>query len=291
VDLGRVGVWGGTLRRAPLREAVDAAVELDRLGYGVLWLPGRGGKDGDSVFERAASVLTETSRMTVATGIVSVWEIPAATTAAEHSRLTAAHPGRFLLGLGISHAPLVDQDEPGRYARPIETMSAYLDELDATPHPVPREQRVIAALGPRMLRLARERSAGTHPYLVTPEHTLRAREAMGPDRLVVPEQGVVLSEDPLAGRRIARRHLSGYLRLPNYTNNWMRLGFTPDDLENGGSDRLVDALVAWGDAAAIRTRVDEHLRLGADQVALQVLREDNELPREEWRELAGALLA
>jgi probable F420-dependent oxidoreductase len=228
--------------------------------------------------------------MTVASGIVSVYEIPAAIATAEHSRLTREFPGRFLLGLGVSHAPQVDRDAPGRYGHPIATMSAYLDELDAAPDPVPRQERIIAALGPRMLQLARERSAGTHPYLGTPEHTQRAREAVGPDRLVLSEQGVALSDDADTGRRIARRFLSRYLGLPNYTNNWMRHGFTPQDLDNGGSDRLVDALIAYGDAGAIRQRVDEHLRLGADQVALQVLREDDALPRGEYRTLAEALL-
>ncbi|HEV7679274.1 MAG TPA: LLM class F420-dependent oxidoreductase [Candidatus Dormibacteraeota bacterium] len=291
MQLGRVGIWSGALRRASPGEAVDAAVELDGLGYGTLWLPGRPGPDRDSVFERAESVLAATSRMAVATGIVSVWEYPAATVAAEHNRLADAYPGRFLLGLGISHGPLVDADEPGRYARPIGTMSEYLDELDSAPRPVPRDQRVIAALGPRMLQLARDRSAGTHPYNVTPEHTRIAREAVGPDRLVLPEQAVVLSDDAETARRVARKFLSTYLQLPNYTDNWMRLGFTPEDLELGGSDRLVDALIASGDADAIRRRIDEHRQLGAEHVCIQVLREDGALPRQEWRELASTLVA
>lgn len=291
MELGRIGIWSGALRRAARDEAVEAAAELDRLGYGTLWLPGRPGPDADSVFQRAAAVLAATERMAAATGIVSVWEYPAATTAAEHNRLLDAFPGRFLLGLGISHGPLVDADEPGRYARPIATMSAYLDELDAAPRPVPREQRVIAALGPRMLQLARDRSAGTHPYNVTPEHTRIARDIVGADRLVLPEQAVVLSDDPPTARRVARKFLRTYMGLPNYTDNWMRLGFTPADLDDGGSDRLVDALVAWGDADAIRRRIDEHMELGADHVCIQVLREDGALPRQEWRDLALTLLA
>ncbi len=156
MELGRIGVWSPPMRRAPRADAVAAAVELERLGYGTLWLPGRPSPQADGVFERAAAVLEATERMTVATGIVSVYEIPAAIAAAEHNRLTRAHPGRFLLGLGVSHAPIVDRDAPGRYAHPIATMSAYLDELDAAPEPVPPDQRVIAALGPRMLQLARE---------------------------------------------------------------------------------------------------------------------------------------
>lgn len=289
MELGRIGVWSPPMRRAPRAEAVAAAVELERLGYGTLWLPGRPSMEADGVFERAAAVLEATERMTVASGVVSVYEIPAAIAAAEHNRLARAHPGRFLLGLGVSHAPIVDRDAPGRYTHPIATMSAYLDELDNAPEPVPPDQRVIAALGPRMLQLARERSLGTHPYNVTPEHTRQAREAVGPSRIVAPEQGVALAGDAATGRRIARRFLRTYLGLPNYTNNWMRFGFTPADLEDGGSDRLVDAVIAWGDADAIRQRVEEHLRVGADHVAVQALREDDAIPLEEWRVLADAL--
>jgi probable F420-dependent oxidoreductase len=205
-----------------------------------------------------------------------------------HHVLTQAHPNRFLLGLGVSHARLVDRDAPGRYERPVERMRAYLDALDTAPTPVPVGERVLAALGPRMLELARDRSAGAHPYLVTAEHTRRAREALGGGPILAPEQAVVLETNPERARAIAREHLSRYLQAPNYTNNWLRLGYTPDDLESGGSDRLVDGLVVWGDQDTISERVEQHLRAGADHVCLQVLTADRTaLPLGEWRALAA----
>ncbi len=189
-----------------------------------------------------------------------------------------------LFGLGVSHRPLIDRvNEPGTYQKPIETMASYLDGLDAAPVPLAPQHRVIAALGPRMLELARACSAGTHPYLVTPELTHRARDGIGPDRLVASEQAVVLETDPRKARDIGRVHLEGYLGLPNYTNNWKRQGFTDDDLADGGSDRLVDALVVWGDEATIAARVQEHRDAGADHVCIQVLTEDPlAFPADHW---------
>jgi probable F420-dependent oxidoreductase len=282
IALGRVGIWSGQFAADPAA-AKEAAAELELLGYGAVWLPNRPG-----LFELVRDVLDATNRLVVATGIASIWVHPAAEVAATHHALTLAHPHRFLLGLGVSHARIVDRDEPGRYSRPVERMSAYLDALDAAPSPVPVGERVLAALGPRMLAMARERTAGSHPYLVTPEHTRQAREALGPDRILAPEQAVVLSSDPVEARRIARQHLAMYLQAPNYTNNWLRLGFSQDDLAEGGSDRLVDALVAWGSVDAIRERVDAHLLAGADHVCLQALTGDPQtLPRAEWRTLAA----
>jgi len=285
IPLGRLGIWSGELRYGDAAEALDAAAELDELGYGTLWVPG--GLGGD-VFGAVRAVLGSTRRAAVATGILNIWMHDAAEVAADHAAVAAAWPGRFLLGLGISHALLVDADPSRRYDNPLEVTAAYLDRLDAAPSPVPDSQRVIAALGPRMLDLAGARSAGTHPYLVAPEHTRVARERLGPEALVAPEQGVVLERDPARAREAARAHLSFYLQLPNYTNNFRRIGFGDADLADGGSDRLVDGIVAWGDEDAIMRRVQEHWDAGADHVCLQVLRPPGEtgMPRDAWRALA-----
>lgn len=284
MELGRIGIWSVQLR--DVRQGVrEAAAELEELGYGALWIP-----NGPAMFERAGELLDATSRVVVATGIASIWTHPAAAAAAAHRKLTEAHPGRFLLGLGVSHEQLVDKDQPGRYSRPRARMEEYLSALDSGPNPVPPAKRVLAALGPRMLALARDRSAGAHPYLVTVEHTQLARDVLGPQRLLAPEQAVVLETDPVRARAIGRQHLSRYLQMPNYTKNWLRLGFTADDLAGGGSDRLVDGLVAWGTAEAIRNRIADHHLAGADHVCMQVVTEDDAaLPRDEWRTLAAAL--
>ncbi len=282
MQLGRVGIWSGqvwTDRTA----AKQAAAQLEQQGYGTLWFPNRVG-----MFELARDLLDATQRLVIATGILSIWDNPASEVAAAHHALTQAHPGRFVLGLGVSHGHLVDREQPGRYAKPLEQMRAYLDALDAAPTPVPVGERVLAALGPRMLELARERSAGAHPYLVPVAHTRYARGVLGAGPVLAPEQGVVLETDPERARAIARAHLAMYLRAPNYTNNWLRLGFTPDDLANGGSDRLVDALIAWGTVETIRERVAQHIQAGADHVCLQVLTENRAaLPLNEWQALSS----
>ena len=201
--------------------------------------------------------------------------------------MSAEHGRRFLLGLGVSHAHLVDRIEGAQYERPLARMRAFLDDLDAAEVPVPVDERVIAALGPKALALAGERTAGTHPYLVTPEHTATARAALGDDAIVAPEQGLVLETDPDKARPIAREFLSRYIVAPNYTNNWRRLGFGDDDLADGGSDRLVDALIAWGDEDALAARVQAHRDAGASHVCVQVLTDQSPaFPREEWRRLA-----
>ncbi|MFT3853394.1 MAG: LLM class F420-dependent oxidoreductase [Ilumatobacteraceae bacterium] len=286
--LSGTGVWSGALRYGDQERAAAAAAGLERLGYSALWIPDVGG----DVFTPLGNLLAATSSVTIATGILNVWMHTPGETAAEHARLTAAHGNRFLCGLGISHRPLIDHvNEPGTYAKPIATMSAYLDGLDAAPTPLAPGDRVIAALGPKMLELARTRSAGSHPYLVTPELTHAARSGIGPDGLVASEQGVVLETDPATARAIARLHLKTYLGLPNYSNNWKRQGFTDDDLADGGSDRLVDALVVWGDEATIAARVQAHRDAGADHVCIQVLTDDpNALPVEQWRALAPSLI-
>jgi probable F420-dependent oxidoreductase len=285
LNLAGTGVWSGELRRHPDRAAAaDAVSELDELGYAAVWFPAG---DARGAFDAASELLRATTAVTVASGILSVWLEEAEVVAAERAQLHDAYEGRFLLGLGVSHAPAVGTD---RYRRPLAKMRSYLESLDVAAPPVLPEERVLAALGPKMLELARERSLGAHPYLVTPDHTRVAREKVGPDKLVAPEQGVLLETDPERAREAARRHLEIYLKLPNYTNNLRRLGFTEEDIAGGGSDRLVDALVAWGDEEAIRRRVEAHREAGADQVLIQVIGDRDQLPRDEWRRLAPVLL-
>ena len=283
MDLGRLGIWSAHFW-GDRDTARAAAADLERMGYGTLWFPNR-----RDIYGLASDLLDATGRITIASGIASIWMHPAGQIASGMRALDDRHPERFLLGLGVSHPHLVNQEEAGRYARPVEHMLAYLDALDVASPPVARERRVLAALGPRMLAIARDRSAGAHPYLTTPQHTRRAREVLGEGPVLAPEQAVVLETDPAKARRIARAHLARYLQAPNYVNNWLRLGFSADDVANGGSDRLVDALVAWGTVAEVRERIEEHFRAGASHVAIQALSEDAaRLPVEEWRALAPA---
>jgi probable F420-dependent oxidoreductase len=288
MDLGPIGIWSAALRYGDRAEAGAAAHELEQLGFGALWVPGGAGGD---IFDGAAALLDATTTIPVATGILNLWMHTAAETAGGHARLTRAHPDRFLLGIGVSHAPLVDAQEAGRYRAPLAAVRQYLDDLDAAVPPVPVRERALAALGPRMLELARDRSLGAHPYLVTPEHTHQARAVLGDGPLLAPEQAVVLDTDPSAARAVARAHLAIYLGLPNYVNNFLRLGFDERDVQDGGSDRLVDGLVAWGDEAAIARRVADHHAAGADHVCVQLLSTDlRALDRPGWRTLAAALV-
>ncbi|OIK24229.1 LLM class F420-dependent oxidoreductase [Streptomyces malaysiense] len=276
--LGRHGVWDVALRAedpAGRGEREDAAAELEELDFGAIWL------GGNSTTANAAPLIEATHHITVGTSIQSVWQRDAATTAADFSRLESSHPGRFILGLGVSHGPRVEG-----YHRPYSAMVDYLDELDKAG--VPDHRRVLAALGPRMLDLAGDRAAGAIPYLVTPEHTAKAREILGQGPLLAPEFKVVLEQNPTRARGIARAYLARYLELPNYTDNFLRLGFAESDIADGGSDRLIDAVFAWGDDDRIRNRVRAFHEAGADHVALQVVTEDtgHALPREQWRRLA-----
>jgi probable F420-dependent oxidoreductase len=288
IALGRIGIWSSELRYGDRQQALAAAATLEELGYGTLWIPG--GIGGD-LLAHATALLDATERMAVATGILNVWMHEASEVAAGHHSIRRAHPGRFLLGLGISHGPLVDA-HGGKYERPYGSMTRYFDDLDNAVPPVPVDERVLAALGPRMLRLARDRSAGSHPYLITPEHTAQARSILGAGPVLAPEQAVVLETDAAAARALARKHLHHYFAFPNYTDNWLRLGYEPDDLDHDGSDRLVDALVAWGDEAAILARVQAHWDAGADHVCLQALARPGEtIPLDQWRVLGSALSA
>ncbi|MET0627308.1 MAG: LLM class F420-dependent oxidoreductase [Acidimicrobiia bacterium] len=291
MDLAGVGVWSGALRYGDAGEIAEAAAELESLGYSAVWLPGGAGGD---LFNDCRRVLDATSRVTVATGILNLWMHEPGDVATGHSALIGAFPDRFLLGIGVSHSLLVDRKEPGRYARPLAVTREYLDALDAADPPVPPGERVLAALGPKMLELSRDRAAGAHPYLANPEHSAFARDVLGPGPLLLPEQPVVLETDPVKAREAARAHFTVYLQLPNYTNNLRRLGYTDDDFADGGSDRLLDGVVAWGDEAAIARRVQAHLDAGADHVCIQVVTGApggmTAMPREQWRALAPALV-
>lgn len=288
--LGRVGIWSGELRDLPDRAAAaDAATELEELGYGALFIPGRAGGD---VLAAADTLLAGTRSLVVATGILNIWLHEPQEVAERRADMDERHGGRLLLGLGVSHAPLVDPDGTGLYRKPLAKMRAYLEELDACDPALGPEHRVLAALGPKMLELARDRAAGAHPYLVPVEHTRRARAALGPGRLLAPEQPVLLETDPAVARERARAYLSRYFdTFPNYVNNLVGLGFDASEMAGGGSERLVDAVVAWGDEAAIARRVAEHHAAGADHVSIQVVPSgDGSPPREAWRRLAPALI-
>ena len=290
MELAGTGVWSGALRYGDRGAINEAAAELEGLGYSAIWVPG--GVGGD-IFGDCSALLEATERLTVATGILNIWMHEAQEVADGHASLTAAHPGRFLLGLGVSHSALIDQEEARRYRKPMAVTKGYLDARDAATPSVPVEERALAALGPRMLELSRDRTRGAHPYLANPEHTRTAREVLGTGPLLMPEQPVVLETDPATARELARGHFTIYLTLPNYLNNLRRLGFTDDDFSDGGSDRLVDGIVAWGDEAAIARRVQEHFDAGADHVCIQVVapRGFQELPLEQWRALAPALVS
>lgn len=285
VNLSGVGIWSAQLRYGDAAVAAEAAAELEEAGFTALWIPDVGGPVLDSV----ANLLRATSKVVIATGILNLWMHEPADVAAGFARLTGEHGDRFLLGIGVSHAPLIDSKSPGRYRKPLAATRAFLDGLDASEQPVPAESRVLAALGPKMLELSATRSRGAHPYLVTPEHTRTARETLGEGPLLLPEQTVILTEDADEARAIGTGWLRSYLQMPNYANNILRSGFSEEDIAQV-SDRLFDAIIAWGDEAAVLRRVTEHRDAGADHVCVQVLTADaQEFPREQWRRLAAAL--
>jgi probable F420-dependent oxidoreductase len=290
MELGRIGIWTYHLNYQPTSRVREVAAELEEHGYGALWI---GEAFHREPLTAAAVLLSATNRMVVATGIANIWVRDPVTMTAAQLTLAEAYPERFLLGLGVSHARLVEGLRGHQYQRPLTAMRRYLDAMDEAASayravkPLKRPSRVLAALGPKMLALAAERADGAHPYLVTPEHTAKARCQLGREPWLAPEQAVVLESDPGQARSIARRHVSRYLDLPNYTNNLRRLGFTEDDLAGRGSNRLIDAIVAWGDVEAIRRRIMEHSAAGADHVCMQVFDADpHSLPVRQWGELA-----
>lgn len=274
VELGRYGIWRHEGALSP-----ELAQQIEALGFGAIWIGGS--PPGDLAL--AESMLAATDHIAVSTGIVNVWSTPAAEVAASYHRIEAAYPGRFLLGIGVGH-PEATSD----YRRPYATIVDYLDALDAAEVPV--AGRVLAALGPKMLALSAERTVGSHPYLTTPEHTREARALLGDGALLAPEHKVVVDPDPGRARAIGRPVVAKpYLGLRNYTSNLLRLGWTEDDFADGGSDRLIDALVAHGDADAVAARLAEHVDAGADHVCAQVLTEGSADPLPAMRALAEAL--
>jgi probable F420-dependent oxidoreductase len=283
MDMGPIGVWWSGSWHLADDATFDVPAELESLGYGALWSSGGFDPGFPPTFGR---LLDSTTRVAVASGIISMWTGAPADVGPAVADLEVRFPGRFLLGVGASHAPLVSD-----YTRPYSHMVAYLDALDALEIPVPVDRRVLAALGQRMLELAAQRAAGAHPYFVPVEHTARARSILGTAPLLAPEVAVVLEVDPAAARALAREYASLYLGLPNYTQNLRTFGFDDTDIEGGGSDRLIDAVIPWGDAATIAERIREHHDAGADHVCLQVISESGRdgFPLAEYRELAGVL--
>lgn len=255
--LGRYGIWA-----RPADATTELAREAERLGYGTLWIGGSPSELAD-----IEHLLDSTDQLMVATGIINMWQVPPDEAAAWFHRLEELHPGRFLLGLGIGH-----REATAEYRSPYATMTDYLDRLDTDG--VPAQQRLLAALGPRVLGLAAERAAGAHPYLVTPEHTATAREVMGAGALLAPEHTVILQSDAAAAREAVRPVVGRYLQMTNYRSNLQRLGFTEADFADGGSDALVDALVAHGRPEVVAAALAAHLDAGADHVAVQFLDED-----------------
>ena len=280
---GKIAVWSMELRFGDASLAREVVAEIEDLGFGGLWIPGGVGGDFMSDVTR---LLEATKRMMIGTGILNIYKHEPADVGIWWHGLAEAQRARLMLGLGVSHGPLIGAG----YGHPLGAMSRYLDGLDAAK--IPAEKRCIAALGPKMLELARQRTAGSHPYLVTAEHTAKARAILGDEALLAPEQGVILETDPNKARALARSALTMYLRLPNYINNWRRLGFSQEDVTKV-TDRLVDGLFAWGTPEKIAARIQEHLQAGADQVCVQVIHENSATmrpPREAWRTLASVLI-
>jgi probable F420-dependent oxidoreductase len=285
VRLGRVGAWWSGSWTVADEPELDTAAAMEDLGYATLWSSG-GFDPGFS--PRFAQLLDATRTATVASGIVSIWADTPDVIGGAVADLETRHPGRFLLGLGTSHSAIVAD-----YSRPYSKMVAFLDGLDAALEAgrgsVPPERRVLAALGPRMLELATERAAGAHPYFVPVEHTALARDVLGPERLLATEVAVVLETDPDKARALARTYASIYLGLPNYTENLRGFGYRSEDIDGGGSDRLIDAIIPWGDADTIAGRLREHFDAGADHVCVQVVADRQDFPLDEYRALAPAL--
>ena len=290
IDLGKVGLWTGILDSMPSSAANELCAEASELGFKTIWIPEAVGRDP---FVGAMRILENTSDLVIATGIANIYARDAMTMANGQRSIEEAHPGRFLLGLGVSHLHLVEWVRKHDYSKPLTYMREYLKAMHKArfmavgPSELP--EIVLAALGPKMLELAASETAGAHPYFVPPEHTQMAREVMGSDALLYPEQMVVLEDDPGVARSVARQHMKTYAALPNYANNLIRLGYDAVDIESL-ADNVVDAVVAWGSLDQIRNRVNEHFDAGADHVCVQVLTEEPHQVRDGWRKLAPALI-
>ena len=267
----KIGVWAAVdVLSAP--QSADFVRHLEAFGYDTLWIPEGMGRE---VFGASAWLLANTTTITVASGIANIYARDGFSAAASRRTLNEQWNGRFLMGLGVSHVPLVEGLRHTQYGKPVPTMRAYLEAMEQAPYGAPLPAKmgplVLAALGPLMLALARDKTDGAHPYNSTPEHTAEARGILGPGKLLCVEQAAILETDPSKARALARQFLQIYIGLPNYVNMWKRLGLTDADMAGGGSDRLIDTVIAWGDETAIRRRIDEHLQAGADQVCVQAL--------------------
>jgi probable F420-dependent oxidoreductase len=290
--LGPFGLWTFALDRQPWSRAEEAAAEIEEMGWSAIWVPEATNRNG---LVNATLLLGATSTITVATGIAPIHNRDAMASANAQRTLDEAFPGRFLFGLGVSHQWLVEDVRGGHYGKPLACMRAYLEAMDAAPFtafpPSTPGRRVLAALGPKMLAMAAELADGAHPYLTSPEHTAAARSVLGAGKILAPDQKVILETDPAVARPIARMHLNGYLSQINYRRSFLRQGFDESDLDGGGSDRLIDAIVAWGTIDDVILRINEHLSAGASHVAVQLLSADMErLPLAEYRLLASALM-
>lgn len=279
VALGKIGVWSGEMR-FDANFSREAAPELEALGYGAIWMPG--GIGGD-ILDAMTRNLAATQRIAVASGIVNIWKHEPKELGDWWRAQDAGHQSRAMLGVGISHGPLVGEV----YGAPLANTRKFLDGLDA--EQLPRDHLCIGALGPKMLALAAERTAGAHPFFMPPAHTAKAREILGPDALLAPEQKVILQRDAGKARELARKTMAYYLNLPNYVNGWLGLGYGEDEVR-GMSDHVVDALFAWGGPDEIKARVDAHYAAGANHVCIQVLGVDAPSLRKVWRELAAVLV-
>ncbi len=292
MDIGRHGIWTFNLDLVPSSQATEHVDELDELGYGAVWVPEAVGREA---FTSAALLLRGGTDIVVATGIASIWARDPMAAAAAQRTVTEAYPDRFLLGLGVSHQVMVEGIRGHDYAKPFSAMRSYLDAMDAAMFfaspPTTEPQRVLAALRPKMLGLARDRAAGAHPYFVPPEHTAVARQILGEGPLLAVEQAVVFETDPAKARETARNHTRTYTGLPNYVNNLRELDptLTEEDFVPGGSDRVVDRIVAWGTMDTILARIRAHLDAGADHVCVQVLDDSGDVPVQAWRDLSAAL--
>lgn len=289
LNLGRVGLWTAEFDLQPMSKAQEAIAHVEEMGFEAVWVPEAVLREP---FASTSLLLSATKKMILATGIASLHARTAQTMNAGWRTVSEAFPDRFVLGIGVSHAPMVQGVHKAAYDKPYTTMVNYLDAMDQgvflSPQPSSPPQRVLAALGPKMLKLAAERGAGAHPYFVPVEHTPVAREVMGADAFLAPEQAVVFETDPDKARAIARTHMTTYTRLPNYTNNLKRFGFTEEEIVNQ-EDRLVDAIVAWGSTDSIVARIKAHLDSGANHVCVQVLTDSvGTLPMKQWQELADA---
>jgi len=290
MNLGKLGVWYFT-ENMPATAAAETATRIESLGYSALWIPETVGRHP---LAHAAWLLAHTKTLNIATGIASIYNRePGVTVAAQHT-LAEQSGDRFLLGMGVSHIPLVEGVRGLSYGKPVATMRKYLEGMDNSIYVGPRAadapKRVIAALGPRMLELARDMCTGAHPYFTSPDHTVMAREILGAEPWLCVEQKVIFETEAAKARELARENAKTYIGLPNYRNNWLRMGLTEDDFENGGSDKFIDATYAWGTTAQIQQRVDEHFQAGASHVCVQPVNPNGVAGDLHWHaleELAG----